>query len=158
MSAANNERALYTQGRPDKLAFRHEINGELAVHCVKCATDNPPRSKLCTKCGIALDIVCTACGRGCQEGARFCSWCGAPRTVPLAAAGERKQATVLFADIVASTEMIAGLDAEDAADRLRPAVEDMAKAVWRFDGTILALLGDGVNAIFGRPALRKDMP
>jgi class 3 adenylate cyclase len=128
------------------------------MQCANCATFNALLSKFCTNCGVALDIVCTACGRGCHPAARFCGWCGAPRTVPLPtveAHGERKQATVLFADIVGSTEMIAGLDAEDAAGRLRPVVEAMAQAVRRFDGTILGRLGDGVNAIFGAPRAQE---
>ena len=128
------------------------------MQCASCATYNTPGSKFCTNCGVAQDIVCTACGRGCHSAARFCGWCGAPRTIPLPVVephGERKQATVLFADIVGSTEMIASLDAEDAASRLRPVVEVMAQAVRRFDGTILGRLGDGVSAIFGAPRAQE---
>ena len=128
------------------------------MQCANCATDNAPGSKFCTNCGVALDIVCAACGRGCHPAARFCGWCGAPRTAPLSVVelqGERKQATVLFADIVGSTEMIAGLDAEEAVGRLQPVVEAMAQAVRRFDGTILGRLGDGLKAIFGAPRAQE---
>src|SRR6516162_7766961 len=100
------------------------------MQCANCATYNAPGGKFCTNCGVALDNVCTACGRGCHPAARFCSWCGAPRTTPLQVVephGERKQATVLFADIVDSTRMIANLDAEDAALRLQPVVEAIAQ-------------------------------
>ena len=110
------------------------------MQCANCATDNAPGSKFCTNCGVALEVVCAACGRGCHPAARFCGWCGAPRIAPLSVVephGERKQATVLFADIVGSTEMIAGLDAEEAVGRLQPAVDAMAQAVQRFDGTVL---------------------
>jgi class 3 adenylate cyclase/tetratricopeptide (TPR) repeat protein len=134
------------------------MSSELAMQCAKCATDNAPGSKFCTNCGVALDIVCAACGRGCAPAARFCGWCGAPRTAPLSVVephGERKQATVLFADIVGSTEMIAGLDAEEAVGRLQPVVEAMAQAVRRFDGTILGRLGDGLKAIFGAPRAQE---
>ncbi|WP_422002134.1 ATP-binding protein [Reyranella sp.] len=65
--------------------------------------------------------------------------------------GERKQATVLFADIVGSTELIAGLDAEQAADRLQPLIASMIEAVRRFDGTVMGKTGDGLKAIFGAP-------
>jgi class 3 adenylate cyclase/tetratricopeptide (TPR) repeat protein len=65
--------------------------------------------------------------------------------------GERKQATILFADIVGSTEMVAGLDAEASAGRLLPVVAAMAEAVNRFDGTVLRMLGDGLMAAFGVP-------
>ena len=69
--------------------------------------------------------------------------------------GERKQATVLFADIVGSTQMIAGMDAEGAMDRLQPVVAAMARAVRRYDGTILRTLGDGLKAAFGAPIARE---
>jgi adenylate cyclase len=128
------------------------------MQCANCATDNAPGSKFCTNCGVALEVVCAACGRGCHPAARFCGWCGAPRTAPLSVVephGERKQATVLFADIVGSTEMIAGLDAEEAVGRLQPAVDAMAQAVQRFDGTVLGKLGDGLKAIFGAPRAQE---
>jgi len=75
------------------------------------------------------------------------------RPVPTARADgmERKQATVLFVDIVDSTKMIAGLDAEEAMDRLRPVLAAMSRAVRRFDGTILRSLGDGLKVAFGAP-------
>jgi class 3 adenylate cyclase/tetratricopeptide (TPR) repeat protein len=128
------------------------------MQCANCTTDNATGCKLCTNCGVALDIVCAACGRGYHRAARFCAWCGTPRTAPLPIVephGERKQATVLFADIVGSTEMIAGLDAEEAFGRLQPVVDAMAQAVQRFDGTILGRLGDGLNAIFGAPRAQE---
>jgi adenylate cyclase len=65
--------------------------------------------------------------------------------------GERKQATVLFADIAGSTARIAGFDAEDAMNFLHPIVMVMARAVHRFDGTVLRTLGDGLKAAFGVP-------
>jgi class 3 adenylate cyclase/tetratricopeptide (TPR) repeat protein len=73
--------------------------------------------------------------------------------VPVASAGgvERKQATVLFVDIVDSTGMIAGLDAEDAMGRLRPVMAAISQAARRFDGTILRSLGDGLKVAFGAP-------
>jgi class 3 adenylate cyclase/tetratricopeptide (TPR) repeat protein len=128
------------------------------MRCANCATDNPVSCKFCRICGVALNVVCAACGRGCHPEARFCGWCGAPRTAPLSVVepqGERKQATVLFADIVGSTEMIAGLDAEEAVGRLQPVVEAMAQSVRRFDGTILGRLGDGLKAIFGAPRAQE---
>jgi class 3 adenylate cyclase/tetratricopeptide (TPR) repeat protein len=128
------------------------------MQCANCASDNAPGGKFCTNCGVALDVACAACGRGCHPAARFCGWCGASRTLPMSVVeprGERKQATVLFADIVGSTEMIAGLDAEEAFGRLQPAVEAMAQAVRRFDGTILGRLGDGLKAIFGAPRAQE---
>ena len=129
------------------------------MQCANCATDNATGSNFCTNCGVALGNVCAACGRGFHPAARFCSWCGAPLTAHLSvveAQGERKQATVLFADIVGSTEIIAGLDAEEAFGRLQPVVEAMSQAVQRFDGTILGRPGDGLKAIFGAPRAQES--
>ncbi len=65
--------------------------------------------------------------------------------------GELKQATVLFADVVGSTEHIAGLDPEQTMAQMRPAVLRMCASVERFGGTVLRTMGDGVMAIFGVP-------
>lgn len=62
---------------------------------------------------------------------------------------------MLFADIVGSTELIAGLDPEQAMERLRPAVLRMCETVERFDGTIVRTLGDGVMALFGAPQAQE---
>ncbi len=126
--------------------------------CRNCSADNPDGSAFCQNCGQRLGIVCDACGRGCVATARFCGWCGGSLTqgkLVVEPGGERKQATVLFADIVGSTALIVGLDAEQAMDRLQPVVAAMSRAVRRFDGTILRTLGDGLKAAFGAPLARE---
>ncbi|MFI5447547.1 ATP-binding protein [Polaromonas sp. UC242_47] len=65
--------------------------------------------------------------------------------------GELKQATVLFADIVSSTEQIADLDAEQAMERLGPALALMCESIEAFGGTVVRTMGDGVMALFGVP-------
>ncbi|MBI2769363.1 MAG: AAA family ATPase [Burkholderiales bacterium] len=111
---------------------------------------------------------CAGCGFDCGPNAKFCGGCGASlarlttssaiaaRPAPIAASpssgwGELKQATVLFADIVSSTEQIAQLGPEEAMDRLQPAVMLMCEAIERFGGTVMRTLGDGVMALFGAP-------
>lgn len=69
---------------------------------------------------------------------------------------ERKQVTVLFADIVRSTELINALDPEDARERLQPAIEAMRSAVHRYDGTVNRIQGDGIIALFGAPKAQED--
>jgi class 3 adenylate cyclase/tetratricopeptide (TPR) repeat protein len=127
-----------------------------AMRCTECTYDNETGSRVCLACGVSL--VCAGCGRDFPSAARFCAWCGAARKsdphradVP----GERKQATVLFADIVGSTARIAGLDAEAALNSLQPAVRVMVRAVRRFDCTVLRTLGDGIMAAFGVPHARE---
>src|SRR5215471_6848863 len=73
-----------------------------------------------------------------------------------ALAGERKQVTVLFADLKDSTELIRGLDPEAAQRLLDPALHHMMAAVHRFEGTVNQVLGDGIMALFGAPIAHED--
>jgi class 3 adenylate cyclase/tetratricopeptide (TPR) repeat protein len=70
--------------------------------------------------------------------------------------GERKQVTVLFADLKGSTELIEGLDPEDARALLDPALHRMMEAVHRYEGTVNQVLGDGIMALFGAPIAHED--
>jgi class 3 adenylate cyclase/tetratricopeptide (TPR) repeat protein len=78
------------------------------------------------------------------------------RTAWPALAGERKQVTVLFADLKDSTELIRGLDPEAAQQLLDPAIHIMMDAVHRFEGTVNQVLGDGIMALFGAPIAHED--
>jgi class 3 adenylate cyclase/tetratricopeptide (TPR) repeat protein len=69
--------------------------------------------------------------------------------------GERKYATVLFADIVGSTQLVAGLDPEQAMEYLQPAVTKMCVVVERFEGAVVRTLGDGIMALFGAPRAQE---
>jgi class 3 adenylate cyclase/tetratricopeptide (TPR) repeat protein len=70
--------------------------------------------------------------------------------------GERKQVTVLFADLKGSTELIRDLDPEAAQRLLDPALQRMMDAVHRFEGTVNQVLGDGIMALFGAPLAHED--
>jgi class 3 adenylate cyclase len=70
--------------------------------------------------------------------------------------GERKQVTVLFADLKGSTELIEGLDPEEARQLLDPALHVMMDAVQRYEGTVNQVLGDGIMALFGAPVAHED--
>jgi Adenylate and Guanylate cyclase catalytic domain len=70
--------------------------------------------------------------------------------------GERKQVTVLFADLKGSTELIRDLDPEAAQHLLDPALHVMMDAVHRYEGTVNQVLGDGIMALFGAPIAHED--
>src|SRR5215203_3489962 len=70
--------------------------------------------------------------------------------------GERKQITVLFADIKGSTELIQGLEIEQAQHLLDATVQTMMAAVHRYEGTVNHILGDGIMALFGAPLAHED--
>jgi class 3 adenylate cyclase len=70
--------------------------------------------------------------------------------------GERKQVTVLFADIVSSTALIRDRDLEEAQQLLDGVVQIMMDAVHRYEGTVSRLMGDGLMAMFGAPIAHED--
>jgi class 3 adenylate cyclase/tetratricopeptide (TPR) repeat protein len=112
------------------------------------------------------------------KGARFCNGCGtrltaaaqaaAPRTYTpahlaekiltsrSAMVGERKQVTVLFADLKGSMELLADRDPEEARRPLDAVLERMMEAVHRYEGTVNQVMGDGIMALFGAPVAHED--
>jgi class 3 adenylate cyclase/tetratricopeptide (TPR) repeat protein len=70
--------------------------------------------------------------------------------------GERKQVTVLFADLKGSMELLADRDPEDARAILDPVLERMMAAVHRYEGTVNQVMGDGIMALFGAPIAHED--
>jgi len=70
--------------------------------------------------------------------------------------GERKQVTVLFADLKMSVELIADRDPEESQRLLDPVLECMMQAVHRYEGTVNQVLGDGIMALFGAPIAHED--
>jgi class 3 adenylate cyclase len=70
--------------------------------------------------------------------------------------GERKQVTVLFADMKGSMELLADCDPEEARKLLDPVLEHMMEAVHRYQGTVSNLMGDGIMALFGAPLAHED--
>jgi class 3 adenylate cyclase len=70
--------------------------------------------------------------------------------------GERKQVTVLFADLKGSMELLADRDPEEARQLLDPVLEHMMAAVHRYEGTVNQVMGDGIMALFGAPLAHED--
>ena len=97
---------------------------------------------------------CPRCGATLLAGMRFCGQCGVRLTD--ASEGDRRQLTVLFSDLVGSTELSTGLDPEDLRDVLAAYHRLAAASVERFQGYIAQYLGDGVLAYFGYPRSHED--
>src|SRR5262249_45048151 len=70
--------------------------------------------------------------------------------------GERKQVTVLFADLKGSMELLADRDPEEARKVLDAVLTLMMDAVHRYEGTVNQVMGDGIMALFGAPVAHED--
>jgi class 3 adenylate cyclase/tetratricopeptide (TPR) repeat protein len=152
------------------------------MKCPRCQHENPPQAKFCLECGARVALTCTKCRSELPAGAKFCLECGAPvasqataeprftspeaytpkhlaekiLTSKSALEGERKQVTVLFADLKGSMELLADRDPEEGRRILDPVLERMMDAVHRYEGTVNQVMGDGIMALFGAPLAHED--
>ena len=130
------------------------------MKCPKCAAANDGAARFCAQCGARLSSRCPACRSNFELGRTFCAECGAAlldvTRLPTGRPEERKQVTVLFADMHGSLEILDGRDPEDAKRILDPVVTLMMNAVHRFEGTVNQVMGDGVMALFGAPIAYED--
>jgi len=141
--------------------------------CRQCGFANDPQARFCENCGANLRESCPNCGAAVGARQNFCRACGEPLAAVRAglprlqtpehlatriepAEAERKIATILFADIANSTEIIRDLDAEEARHLLVPTVKLMADAVHRYQGIVVRDRGDGIMASFGAPVALED--
>jgi len=152
------------------------------MQCPRCQHDNRAGRRFCSKCGAALAAACPSCAFTNEPGDEFCGGCGARLGAPqpsqakfatpasyipqhlaekiliskAALEGERKQVTVLFADLKGSMELLADRDPEEARKLLDPVLELMMDAVHRYEGTVNQVMGDGIMALFGAPLAHED--
>ena len=152
------------------------------MKCPHCQHENHPQAKFCEECAAPLARTCANCGTQLSATAKFCHECAHPvtprqvtqsrfasletytpkhlaekiLTSKSALEGERKQVTVLFADMKGSMELLADRDPEEARKLLDPVIEHMMEAVHRYEGTVSNLMGDGIMALFGAPLAHED--
>jgi class 3 adenylate cyclase/tetratricopeptide (TPR) repeat protein len=154
------------------------------MKCARCQHQNEEGARFCEECAAPLAVACGNCGRQLSPTAKFCPGCAHPTGLaPQAQAasrftspesyipkhlaerilssraaleGERKQVTVLFADLKGSTELLADRDPEEARRILDPVLERMMDAVHGYEGTVNQVMGDGIMALFGAPLAHED--
>jgi adenylate cyclase len=151
------------------------------MNCSACGHENPDRAKFCLECGSAFALRCDRCDTELPSNAKFCLECGSATAVSTpdapdreprdytpkhladkilrsksALEGERKQVTVLFADVKGSMELAEQLDPEAWHRILERFFEILAKGVHRFEGTVNQYTGDGIMALFGAPIAHED--
>src|SRR3989441_28619 len=161
------------------------ILGRFGMRCPRCQAENREGARFCRECGATFSAVCWSCGAKVEAGSKFCDGCGASLDAPPASGprasrfaspesytpthlaeriltsksameGERKQVTVLFADLKGSMELLAGRDPEEARKILDPVLDRMIEAVHRYEGTVNQVMGDGIMALFGAPLAYED--
>ena len=104
-------------------------------------------------------MPCPACGFENAGSAKFCSECGAAlAAVSTLRREERKVVTVVFADMVGSTERAERLDPEDVRAVLAPYHARLRQELERHGGTVEKFIGDAVVAVFGAPVAHEDDP
>ena len=138
-------------------------------------------TKFCELCATPFARTCASCGTQLSPIAKFCPECAHPTSAVALQArftspeaytprhlaekiltskgaleGERKQVTVLFADLKGSMELLADRDPEAARKLLDPVIERMMEAVHHYEGTVNQVMGDGVMALFGAPLAHED--
>ncbi|HLE42861.1 MAG TPA: zinc ribbon domain-containing protein, partial [Methylomirabilota bacterium] len=153
------------------------------MQCPQCQAQNREGRRFCGECGALLSVVCVSCGFANEPREKFCGGCGKPLagtggaseprfaspqaytpkhlaekvlTSRSALEGERKQVTVLFADLKSSMELLADRDPEEARRLLDPVLERMMEAVHRYEGTVNQVMGDGIMGLFGAPVAHED--
>ncbi len=150
------------------------------MNCPTCTAVLPDDAAFCGQCGNALRSgkACARCGKANAPEMRFCLGCGAPLspaafdqaprtytpkhlaekilTSRAALEGERKQVTVLFADVKGSMELAEQVDPEAWHGILDRFFTILADGVHRFEGTVNQYTGDGIMALFGAPIAHED--
>jgi class 3 adenylate cyclase len=150
------------------------------MKCSGCGHENRDAAKFCEECAAPLGRKCGGCGADLRPAAKFCDECalpvaGAPPprsadprsytpkhlaekilTSRAALEGERKQVTVLFADVKGSMDLSESIDAEDWHRIMDRFFAILSEGVHRFEGTINQYTGDGIMALFGAPIAHED--
>src|SRR5215218_9660557 len=140
--------------------------------CASCGTENPAGARFCMGCGTALERRCPSCGTPAPREARFCMTCGAALDTQAGAPAptpqmpgpeavsippeERRQVTVLFADLSGYTAFAERMDPEAVKSLVDRALMRLGQEVERYGGTVDKYIGDNVMAIFGAPVAHED--
>jgi class 3 adenylate cyclase/tetratricopeptide (TPR) repeat protein len=123
------------------------------MKCPACRQDNPDSARFCNGCGTRLTAATPAAAPQAFTPPHLADKI---RTARAAMIGERKQVTVLFADLKGSMELLADRDPEEARRLLDAVLERMMEAVYRYEGTVNQVMGDGIMALFGAPLAHED--
>ncbi len=169
---------------PDGAKFCFNCGYALALSCPNCATNLPAGAKFCFNCGHPMGAPVPAAVTAPIAQPPVAQ----PRVVPFPAKdlpiesrlqqfipkellaklesartgggmqGERRIVTMLFCDVKGSTAAASTLDPEEWAEIINGAFDQMIPPIYRFEGTVVRLMGDGILAFFGAPIAHEDDP
>jgi class 3 adenylate cyclase len=137
--------------------------------CQSCGAGNPEQAKFCMSCGGAFERTCPSCGVSAPPEAKFCMSCGAsldaggeaapapprpPAREPLPE--ERRQVTVVFADLSGYTAVAESMDPEAVKSLVDGSLRRLGQEVDRYGGSVDKYIGDNVMAVFGAPVSHED--
>src|SRR5262247_1864022 len=152
--------------------------------CAGCGSEVSAGYAFCPRCGRRQPVACVACGAACEPDFAFCPRCGTARAAsggvtpaegivgkPAAAVprtgtatdkpgrdADRRQVTVLFADLAGFTTLSERLDPEDVRAFQNDLFREMAAGIERYGGFVEKYVGDAVLAVFGAPRAHEDDP
>ncbi len=134
--------------------------------CPDCGTENPERARFCMSCGAGLPAPCPSCGTQNPPEAKFCTECGSPLGATPAREPaaeehppeERRNATIIFADLSGYTAVSERLDPERMKSMVDRALRRLGDEIERYGGTIDKFIGDNVMGVFGAPISHEDDP
>ena len=135
------------------------------TRCASCETPLPEGARFCAQCGAAQQTVCGDCGAENAATANFCTHCGSGlRAKKDEEAGadsgsqtkERRELTVMFADLVGSTVISSGIDAEEFGEVIAQYVSTVEAVIHEHGGHLARVVGDGVLAYFGYPRTQEN--
>ena len=158
------------------------------MQCPNCDFKNPDDLIFCGMCGTQLGKACATCKSVMPTTFRFCGSCGSPmesggsdldveiraynqnqnektlskrKTSPLEVGsliGERRQATVLIADVKGSTKILEKIGSESWVEVMNQVLQIMGESVYGFGGEVDQFRGDGMIAFFGARSAHEDDP
>lgn len=131
--------------------------------CSKCGTSIPKGMKFCNECGTPVKNVCPNCNFENPSQSKFCGECGLSLSDQTTKSiskeereAERRQLTVMFCDLVGSTQLSEQLDPEDLREVMLSYQEVCEREISRFGSHIAKYLGDGLLVYFGYPKAHED--
>lgn len=157
---------------PDDARFCANCGASLSMNCTNCGTSLQPGAKFCHNCGqpvvpvgVRSNVELASPAAISAQPADIQRYIPQDLLVRLESArrsrmmeGERRIVTILFCDVKGSTLTASQLDPEEWAEIINGAFEHMIQAVYRYEGTVVRLLGDGLLAFFGAPIAHEDDP